>query len=407
MATRFFLGITAALLVGAAQSSALTITPIFDSSIVNDPRGSTIAATIYSAIAAYEFYFSDPVTVLIEFHEMSDGLGASSTTSYGYSYSSYRNVLNARATSDDDEVAFANLPTASTNPVTGDANVWVKRALARVLAFTVPAANDPSSPRAIVTSVLLPASEAGENADALRRLVASREGSHVLALSSVEVDTASTLEGSIGLKTSITNLSPSENDPTKYSLYAVVCHEIDEVLGTSSTLNGLKNTDPTPTSGAVEVEDLFRYDNSGNRSFSTNILTQAYFSLDGQTLLARFNQKEGGDFGDWYSPGGQIPQVQDAFATPGATPLPAAELRVLDALGYNRVPAQVWVDVTYNGSVKSGTYRQPDNTIAAGRDRALTNGTLKLKGPRSTAEKPTINKALTLSAVGGAVTIGR
>jgi Divergent InlB B-repeat domain len=52
--------------------------------------------------------------------------------------------------------------------------------------------------------------------------------------------------------------------------------------------------------------------------------------------LARFNQTQGGDFQDWYSPGGQTPQVQDAIGTRGATPVLGTELRALDVIGYTR-----------------------------------------------------------------------
>jgi hypothetical protein len=222
-------------------------------------------------------------------------------------------------------------------------------------------------------------------------------------------------DGVISLNTANTNLSPADKvDPNKYSLFAVVAHEIDEVLGTGSALDGAKNGDPAPT-GPVTAEDLFRYKPSGARSFTTALKTsgrfpvfiQAYFSLDGTHDLARFNQQEGGDFADWYSPGGQTPQVQDAFGTPGATPLPAVELRVLDAVGYNRVPAQVYVDYSYSGSPNLGTFTKPYRTLATARDSVLQNGVIYLKGPAATAEVLSISKAVTLRAIGGAVTTGQ
>src|SRR6185369_2143859 len=124
-------------------------------------------------------------------------------------------------------------------------------------------------------------------------------------------------------------------DPSKYSLFAVASHEIDEVLGFASALNGLNNGDLTPT-GAIAPEDLFRYDQNGARSLTTALNAVAYFSLDGVTHIARFSQQQGGDFSDWYSPG-QPPQVQDAFSTAGAAPVLGVELRALDVIGYTRV----------------------------------------------------------------------
>ena len=63
-----------------------------------------------------------------------------------------------------------------------------------------------------------------------------------------------------------------------------------------------------------------------------------FFSLNGTTDLAPFNQTGSGDFGDWQSsplPTGVPPEVQDAFATPGATPSLGVELTVLQAIGYD------------------------------------------------------------------------
>jgi hypothetical protein len=146
-------------------------------------------------------------------------------------------------------------------------------------------------------------------------------------------------DGTIYLNTASMNLSLSVTNPAKFSLYATVCHEIDEVLGFSSALNGLNNGDPAPT-GPIDPEDLFRYDGTGARSFTTDVNASSYFSLDGTTDLARFNQHQGGDFQDWYSfYGGQTPRVQDAYATAGSSPVPSVELRVLDVIGYARVIA--------------------------------------------------------------------
>ena len=87
--------------------------------------------------------------------------------------------------------------------------------------------------------------------------------------------------------------------------------------------------------GPVLPEDVFRYDALGARSFTTDANAASYFSLDGTTALARYNQHQGGDFQDWYSYyGGQTPQVQDAYGTRGSMPVLGVELRVLDVIGY-------------------------------------------------------------------------
>src|SRR5215470_5934931 len=223
---------------GGAASTGLVITPIFDASITNDPNGATIMNTISDAIAFYETHISDSVNVLIKFKKMSGGLGLSSTFIGNISYSSYLSALSAQATSADDATALAHLPGGPNNPVNGNASLWLKLANLRALGFNVnPPKGNPDS--------------------------------------------------TIGVNPSICNLDRSSIDPTKYDLLSVVEHEIDEALGLGSALAGA-NGAPAPT-GPVLPEDLFRYDQLGNRSFNLTLASQAFFSIDGTTQLARFN----------------------------------------------------------------------------------------------------------------------
>jgi hypothetical protein len=145
-------------------------------------------------------------------------------------------------------------------------------------------------------------------------------------------------DSTITLNTSLMNLDRSgTQDANKYDLMKVTAHEIDETLGGGSGLEGLANGDPIGNS-RIRPLDLFRYASAGARSFDTQATTQAFFSIDGgNTMLARFNQLASGDYGDWYSPGGQTPQVQDAFDTKGSKPNLNVELRRLDVLGYTPV----------------------------------------------------------------------
>ncbi|MDB6109675.1 MAG: hypothetical protein JWR69_1425, partial [Pedosphaera sp.] len=293
--------------------SGLTIIPNFDSTITSDPQAATIESTINAAIAVYQSNFSDPITVNITFHKMASGLGQSSGVYYQtISYSSYRSALVAHATTADDTMALAYLPNTSGNPVTGNPNMSIKLALARALGYT---ANPP----------------VGQP------------------------------DGTINLNLAIMNLSGASTDPSKYSLFGTVSHEINEVLGFSSALNGLANGAPAPT-GAVFSEDLFRYDQAGARSFTTDANAASYFSLDGITDLARYNQTASGDFQDWYSFfGGVTPQVQDAFSPPNTSPVLGVELRVLDAIGYNRVLPQTSITASAGagGSLSpSGTFNK-------------------------------------------------
>lgn len=274
--------------VGAAAGGGLAIIPIFDTTITSDPQAALIEATINSAIAVYQSDFSDQITVSIKFQEMSTGIDLCSEYSDTFLYSDYIAALVAHATTADDATALAHLTNGAYNPVNGNQYINLNLPLARALGFSAsPPAGQP--------------------------------------------------DGTISLCTSVMNLSAAQTNANYYSLFAVVSQEIDEVLGLGSALDNLTNG-AAPPAGAVCPEDLFRYNQSGARSFTTAVNTIAYFSLDGTTEFAQFNQYQGGYFSDWYSYyGGQTPQVQDAYSTPGAVPVLGVELRVLDAIGFTRI----------------------------------------------------------------------
>ncbi len=264
---------------------ALVIHPTFDSSITHDPNAAKIEGTINAAIRAVENYISNPVAVSITFEEMSSGLGQSSAFFITVPYTSYLAALKSHATTAANRSAIASLPAGPNNPVDGNASMNLQVANAVALGLTSGSAT-----------------------------------------------------GTIGLNTSICNLDRLSINPNKFDLLAVTSHEIDEVLGFASALNGLNNGNPTPT-GPVWPDDLFRYNHAtthnGARSFNTSLSTQAFYSIDGgHTDLAQFNQSQNGDFSDWFSTAAHTPRVQDAFASPGATPNLGVELTRLNVLGY-------------------------------------------------------------------------
>lgn len=280
------------LTVAPVFATPFTITPTFDSSITSDSNAATIEALINSTIAIYEGLFINPINVTIDFTEMSQGLGQSSKTLWGVSYADMFAAYQNNAQNNNDPAAQTALaqgvvPNQGTNPVTGSSDMAMATADIRALGINCPTC------------------------------VPSRTNG---------------FDGIINLNTSITNPG-SPGTTSAYELMPVVEHEIDEVLGFGSSLaQSFQANDPS-------MEDLFRFDSLGNRSYTTNAAAQAFFSVDGTTNLAQFdNQNDGGDWADWQSnphPSGTNPQVQDAFATPGANPPLGVEITALEAIGYD------------------------------------------------------------------------
>lgn len=146
-------------------------------------------------------------------------------------------------------------------------------------------------------------------------------------------------DGTISLNTSIT-YTGSTGSANTYSLETVVMHEINEVLGLGSALPDYGTSNGV---NAPRPEDLYRYAADGTRSFSTSATGSVYFSLNGTTDLAQFNNSNnGGDYGDWASnplPAGASPAVQDAFITGDQNiTLGSSEFAALQAIGYVQVP---------------------------------------------------------------------
>jgi hypothetical protein len=289
----FIVAVAGAVAAIGSASANLTITPTFDSSIASDPNAAIIESTIAVAILTYEQLFTNPIDVAITFQE-GGGLGGSSFNLYDISYSAFSTALynNAHTTMNPTQLAaVAANPISLFNPVTGTNDILMKCA----------------------------------NIDALFGAGSSGCAS----------------AGTITLNTSLT-MPGSPSSASLYSLLTVTEHEIDEILGLGSTLGlglsgdtcGFSQTSG-PCTNVPSPEDLFRYANNGTRGFTTATTTNAYFSIDGTTDLAQFNNtNNGADFGDWKS--GVTPQVQDAIGTPGATPtLGPAEIAALTAIGYD------------------------------------------------------------------------
>jgi hypothetical protein len=272
------------------SGTGLTIIPTFNANI-----DAATQAAINNAIAFYQNTFTNNITINIEFHNMSTGLGQSVAFVFNVPYATYHAALQGNATSTDDVTALANTPSGSTNPINGNANIGLKSPTGRAIGLNTPeqSFNFPGSPCPTFTG-----------------------------------------SGCIGLNVTLAN--------SIGNLTATVEHEIDEVLGLGSALNG------TTTPATPAVEDLFRWASAGVRSYSANTSTAnpcvstpaAFFSIDGGvTNLNQFNNcNNGGDYGDWitHTP----PQVQDAFTNgTGSASLTntSSEVRALDVIGFSIV----------------------------------------------------------------------
>jgi hypothetical protein len=329
------------------QGFALTIIPTFDSTITSDPNAANIEATINDCIADHEGALLDPMVVNITFEEY-PGLGTSFFYFLTFNYSAYRSNLLSKATSAEDTTAVGTLPNTTANPVNGNNSVGMTPPLARIMGLST-----------------------------------------------------FTNDGTIGLNISACNVNPeTDTDPSKYALYAVASHEIDEILGVGgpgSALDVSTNFNPTDPVG---VTDLFRYSASGVRSYNTNASTTCYLSIDGGvTSLVPFNQNDTGDFGDFAS---SSALVQNAFGSPGAQPSMSVEWNMLDVVGYHwNGNTNVWCNSTF--STQLGTVYHPDSLPTA--LSAVPHGGVVLMKAGTYSQHGLISTVCQLRAVNGTATI--
>ncbi len=287
-------------LSAAASAYSLTIVPTFDSSITGDPNGAAMEAAINAAIQVYESTYTDDVTVQITFvNDTTVGLGQSDTFYFTVSYSSYHTALKNKAADANDTNALSKLPNGNHDPVVSGTQVNLTTALYRC----------------------------------------------------VGLGTYTGMDSTISINTDLVNYTRPGINPDNYDMQEVVEHEIDEVLGTSSAL--------PDTADGINVMDLFRYDTNLNRTFTTSG-DNAYFSVDGTNLWARYNQESDGDYGDFWSdtgfwaPPGKTagPQVQDAFGTSGQyEDIGVNEMAMLDVVGWTLAPPlNPTITIAHNGA---------------------------------------------------------
>ena len=292
----------AAALAAPGAADALTIKPIFDSSITSRSNAATIEAAFNSVVAQFDHGLSSPATVNIQVSwGKVDGsgipsgvIGASRDNLYdGLTYSQINRYLTSSANLNPLDTAFA--------------------ADVKTLPTTAPSG---------VNSYVLPSSQA----KALGLIAGNQTG----------------YDGYVGFSSTVAfDYSATTAIAGAYDFYAVAAHELDEVLG---RITGLEDSTPSYRS----VLDLYRYAAPGTLSFAYT--SAAYVSFNrGWTNLGAYNVAGAGDRSDWKS---GLTDAQLAYTPTGVTePIGSGDWKILDALGWNQAKS-VYFNTTYTSSVQ-------------------------------------------------------
>jgi hypothetical protein len=301
------------------SGSGLAISATFDSSITNNPNSAAIESMINQAIAIYESLFNDPITVSILFRYSTTGpdgtllgsgtLAQSTFVIYTVPWNTYISALKADATTTNDTSANASLPT---NPLS--TNIIPASADGRAVALNTPPA----------------------------------------MFANGTVGNGGPYDGIVTLNSARPFQFTRPTGASSYDALRSTEHEIDEVLGLGSHLNGGGND--------LRPQDLFSWSASGTRNLKS--VGSRYFSIDsGNTDIVDFNQNSGGDFGDWLSSScpQANPYVQNAFGCAGQSSDVTAtspEGVNLDVIGYDLVtpPVQLLSVVSTKVHSSQGTF---------------------------------------------------
>jgi hypothetical protein len=272
------------------SAQALVINATYDTSVTSSPQAAQIENAYNWVIQTYENQFTNDITVNITVYWGGSadlgqvGLGESETFAVGANdYSQVVGALYAAQSSAYDTEAVNSLP--ASDPTGGGGQWYVPQAEAKALNLT-----------------------------------------------SLGVDPNGTSEdGEVGFGTngiSYTFDPTNRAVPGEYDFIGVAEHETTEVMGRTNF--GLDQN------GNYVPYDLFRFTESGTRSFDYNA-SDAYFSIDnGVTVLKDFNDggANGGDVQDWAT--STPADSYDAFISAGQKgALSTADFIAMNILGYS------------------------------------------------------------------------
>lgn len=278
----------------ALPAHALVFNTTYDVSVTSSTSSAQIQTGFNAATGYIQNLYSNNITINLTVYwgavgpfSGGIGLGASDTHFVGtVTYAQLTNALRSSRTTAADSNAVASLP--ASDPVAG--NVWwFPRANAKALG---------------ITGIGVSAND-------------------------------SSLDGSIGFSTNFNYAFDPANRAVagKYDFIAIAQHEITEVMGRVFF----------DLSTKFIPYDLFRFTNSGGRSFSA-AAAGTYFSVDnGATVIRNFwTNPAVGDVQDWM-PGGAADSCDYSVSSGREPILSAADLTALDVIGYklNFAPPQL------------------------------------------------------------------
>jgi len=277
---KLFCAVLLGLIFLSRPASAITFNITYDSSVTTLTNAAQVEAAFATAAQLFQDICTNPATVNLTMYWGPTGpftggvsLGISQFSLLYSSYPEITNALSANRASAADTNSVASLP--GTDPTGGP---WlVNSAQAKVLGLI-----DPNNPAE---------------------------------------------DGAVSFATNVSyTFDPNNRSVTgKYDFIGVAEHEISEVLGRCTI---------DLTTGFVPY-DLFRFTNSGARSFDPNA-TNAYFSVNNGTNALKYfyTNANFGDLQDWKS--SATPDAFDAFASSGhLNPVSTVDITALDVLGYN------------------------------------------------------------------------